>query len=618
MYKKIIPYMFIFLLCLTVVFAGDNSLTLNYYDENGNSVSNVAVWVFECTDRSCEELTGTLTSDLIDYDDSRSSNSVTITIPKETDSSTYYVAYAFAENTDQYLPHAYEGFAFSSGGDGEANVDLTLEKKEDCKSEIRSLSVYNVEEPYMPVTVDVEAGIDADTYSAFLLNDEVYPWGYDQNADAMTWYQDWYSSEVEVEMKVSKKWGGSEVYITQDTQTEDLNILAGESEEVSFTWTPTTTGEYRVVVTTTVTDDQCSSSEEDQASDYFTIVEAEDTSYCYTELQNLDVYDDDGNVVLTAQTGETYTVAFEKVSNSVDSDGNLEALETELEGTVFNEDGNVDYSFADTADANADTTNYETYSFEWTPVSEGENTITVNGIAADCPYSDNLDESLDITVDVEGEDIPTTDYEPSIISCDADPNPAYVGEDVQFDSTLSLLTRLRIWLFGYEVEYSWDFDDSETSSDEEPAHAYDSTGTYTATVTVTDSDGDYDTCSVDVEVIENEEPTVSCDFSGTTGTVGEELTLGVTASDSDGTIEQYDWDFGDGNVETSDAETTHNYESADTYTVTVEVTDNDGDTGSCSGTVEITEPENVEPTVSCDFSGTTGTVGEELTLEVTA
>jgi hypothetical protein len=570
--------------------------------------------VFECTDSSCGELTDSLISGLVDFDDTGSDNNIIITLP-ETTSETYFIAYAFAEETDTYLPH-YTKIPVN-GGDDQESFDATVEKGENCKSEVRSLSVTNTGKPSAPVTVDVEAAIEADTYSAFILNDEVYPYAYDQDADANTLYQDWYSSEVEVEMVITREFGVlGERTVIVETQTQTVNILAEESENVRFVYTPTFAGEYTVTVTTTVTDDQCASTIEDYANDNFIIEEAEDVEFCYTEIQDLDVHDSDGNVVLTAQTGEEYTVIFEKISNAIASDESLTALETDIDAEITNDNGDVDFSLSDTAAANADTTTYEEYSFAWTPISEGVNTIYVSGIAADCPYSTNNPEAETITVDVEGKDI---EYDAIIDSCDAYPNPAFAGEEIQFDVDLASWIAALLDLFGLEdITYEWDFDDGDTSTDKEPTHSYDAAGTYDVTVTATDQYGSSDTCNVTVEVIENQAPTISCDFDGTTGIVNEEVTLEVTATDSDGTIQSYDWNFGDGNIDTTrDDETTHTYTDVDTYTVTVTATDDYGDTGSCSGVV-IIETDNQDPSVTCDFDGTTGIVNEEVTLEVTA
>ncbi|HHW13411.1 MAG TPA: PKD domain-containing protein, partial [Firmicutes bacterium] len=67
---------------------------------------------------------------------------------------------------------------------------------------------------------------------------------------------------------------------------------------------------------------------------------------------------------------------------------------------------------------------------------------------------------------------------------------------------------------------------------------------------------------------------------------GEPFTFKAQATDPDGTIAAYQWDFGDGTAPVEEAEPTHAFTQLGTYTVTLTVTDNDGGTG--TGTVKVT------------------------------
>lgn len=60
------------------------------------------------------------------------------------------------------------------------------------------------------------------------------------------------------------------------------------------------------------------------------------------------------------------------------------------------------------------------------------------------------------------------------------------------------------------------------------------------------------------------------------------------STDSDGTITGYSWSFGDGTTSQS-ANPSHSYTTAGTYTATLSVTDDGGETGSASATVTITD-----------------------------
>lgn len=104
----------------------------------------------------------------------------------------------------------------------------------------------------------------------------------------------------------------------------------------------------------------------------------------------------------------------------------------------------------------------------------------------------------------------------------------------------------------------------------------------------------------------------------------QETTLQVVASDSDGSVTRYEWDFGDGQTATTSSPiTTHTYTSAGTKTVTVTVTDNEGcseaqvftgQTVSCLGSsaatttfqVTVQEPIDASPEGSPPSSGGPG------------
>ncbi len=94
---------------------------------------------------------------------------------------------------------------------------------------------------------------------------------------------------------------------------------------------------------------------------------------------------------------------------------------------------------------------------------------------------------------------------------------------------------------------------------------------------------------------------------------------GSTSTDSDGTINGYLWDFGDGSTATGVAPG-HTYTVADTYTVTLTVTDDDGATDVATTEVTVAPPPaNQDPVahitgsctfLSCPLSGSTSTDSE--------
>ncbi|QSG15668.1 PKD domain-containing protein [Halapricum desulfuricans] len=151
-----------------------------------------------------------------------------------------------------------------------------------------------------------------------------------------------------------------------------------------------------------------------------------------------------------------------------------------------------------------------------------------------------------------------------------------VGETVQFNDTSTDFD-------GVVQSWQWDFDDGTTSTGRNPTHNYSQPGNYTVSLTVTDDDGATDTVSREIEV--SQPPTASFTYDCT----GTNCTFDASdSSDPDGTIQTYEWDWtDDGAVDqtTTTATTTHTYDQAGTYTVTLVVTDDDGVTDTVRQTV---------------------------------
>lgn len=128
---------------------------------------------------------------------------------------------------------------------------------------------------------------------------------------------------------------------------------------------------------------------------------------------------------------------------------------------------------------------------------------------------------------------------------------------------------------GVIESYEWWFGDGEEGGGPSPQKDFPDTGTYEVTLTVTDDGGLTSTTTVQVAVVKPNEPPaaafeMACDYTV--------CTYDATGSaDSDGTIEDYAWDFGDGETG-SGSSTEHSYETPGTYTVTLTVTDDDGAT----------------------------------------
>jgi len=95
------------------------------------------------------------------------------------------------------------------------------------------------------------------------------------------------------------------------------------------------------------------------------------------------------------------------------------------------------------------------------------------------------------------------------------------------------------------------------------------------------------------------------------GFIDEEITFDGSGSTDDGTITNFTWDFGDGNIGYGET-TTHIYSSPDLYTVTLTVTDNEGAKDTDGTTALISQP-NLPPTNPEVYGPTSGTKNTEYT-----
>jgi PKD repeat protein len=136
---------------------------------------------------------------------------------------------------------------------------------------------------------------------------------------------------------------------------------------------------------------------------------------------------------------------------------------------------------------------------------------------------------------------------------------------------------------GTITNYAWNFGDSTAASGPTASHTYTAGGHYNVTLTVTDNAGATNVQSQ--TVIANSPPVASFTFSCNRFTCSYDASA---SKDSDGTITNYAWNFGDGTTLTGSYEFVgHTYPAPGTYTVTLTVTDNAGSTGAQSNSVTV-------------------------------
>jgi PKD repeat protein len=131
------------------------------------------------------------------------------------------------------------------------------------------------------------------------------------------------------------------------------------------------------------------------------------------------------------------------------------------------------------------------------------------------------------------------------------------------------------------INYSWNFGDANSDpSDSVTSHTFSGAGSYDVTLTVTDSYGVMATAAQTITIVAPPMPnfTANC--------VGMICSFDASSTTSDSPIASYSWAFGDESTDTTSAPTdTHTYSKAGTYTVTLTVTDSNGETGTISAPV---------------------------------
>jgi len=130
---------------------------------------------------------------------------------------------------------------------------------------------------------------------------------------------------------------------------------------------------------------------------------------------------------------------------------------------------------------------------------------------------------------------------------------------------------------GSITTWAWDFGDGGSNATQNPTHTYSGAGAnFTVTLTVTSAQGCSNT--VTQQVTTNDAPVVA--FSAVVGCATDPVVFTDQSTLTDGTITDWNWNFGDGNTSTLQ-NPTHLYSAVSNYTVTLTVTSNNG----CSNTL---------------------------------
>lgn len=192
-----------------------------------------------------------------------------------------------------------------------------------------------------------------------------------------------------------------------------------------------------------------------------------------------------------------------------------------------------------------------------------------------------------------------------------DTSAGFAPLEVAFDGSSSVA------IAGESItSYVWDFGDGHTASGPTATHTYTTHGTYTASLTVTDTALNTHTAYQQIEVWE---PFIEAHIAATPLTGSYPLTVTFDGSASiplSGTIQSWEWDFGDGSPLATGALTSHTYLIQGTYTATLTVTDSGLNTHTTS--VEIVVTDNQPPVAAFTFTPNGGTAPVTIAFDASA
>lgn len=141
---------------------------------------------------------------------------------------------------------------------------------------------------------------------------------------------------------------------------------------------------------------------------------------------------------------------------------------------------------------------------------------------------------------------------------------------------------------GEIASYTWDFGDNAQATGKTTNHTYSASGSYEVTLLVTDNNGATHLATAEIKVVKSSELNPTAAFTSTIQ--GLTATLDGTTSmppAAGGEIDSYIWNFGDGQT-SQGAETSHEFASAGTYSVSLTVTSGNKE-GSVTQVISVTE-----------------------------
>ncbi|MBU1018802.1 MAG: PKD domain-containing protein [Patescibacteria group bacterium] len=194
-----------------------------------------------------------------------------------------------------------------------------------------------------------------------------------------------------------------------------------------------------------------------------------------------------------------------------------------------------------------------------------------------------------VTLDITYEDLNTGEEDSEILTMDvvfsneqvsaiftATPEAGALPLKVEFDASESLDPDGEIVAYEWDLDGDGKFDDAEGVT---ASYTYEKIGTYEASLRVTDNNGEYSISTVEIGA-GTDVPIAVITEPADEYVVNTEYSFSASQSDSpNGDIASYEWDFGDESSKAKTRTAKHTYDQIGTYTIILEVTDEEGEKG---------------------------------------
>ena len=245
-------------------------------------------------------------------------NTLHATYPTQLLSNEGYAVYFFKEG---YIPWEQRADWAGSAFDVEGPFLKYLGKKTSCNAPVTSLTITDRANPNLPILVNANVGIDAQTHSIIKSAGVIDP--------VPDQIRDQYSINTRVYLFVE-----SNTQPRTLLETRDVNVFFDEVRDLQFEWVPQVNDNYFVTLVTEIIDEKCLETTDMEAAKFIQVQDSLPIEGYYTLINDLDFEP------VFPRAGDSLVISIEKITNFVNSDGSLRPEETLLDVVITDKDGN--------------------------------------------------------------------------------------------------------------------------------------------------------------------------------------------------------------------------------------------------------------------------------------